>query len=121
MTGSLAAFGIKGWLSDKDLGTICPKGSDRDPNIRYAPSCQNELSGRASLEAETEEIDLGSQQGQSALLRVAAWLLTSSSFTSCWPEGRASSDQSLRRCPQRNGFKSTGNFRSFLSTGENPY
>lgn len=49
--GSLAEFGVRGWLSDKGLGSTYRKCSDR-PNIHYAPSCQNELPGRGRLEAE---------------------------------------------------------------------
>lgn len=38
-----------------------------------------------------------------------------------YPVERKSLDQSLQRCPQGNGLKSTGNLTAFFNTHENPH
>lgn len=61
-------FSVRGWLSDKDLGSMSQKALDR-PKYNCAPSYHNELSGRARLGAELEQIHRGSQQEHNAVLR----------------------------------------------------
>lgn len=47
--------------------------------------------------------------------------LTSINLGASWTEAVKDSDHSLQKYPQRNGFKSTGNGKTFLNTCENPY